>query len=585
MILAIGFYQCQRDLSYVGNPDNGIPVTPDPITARLQGNVLDENSLPAAGVTITVGTQTATTDAKGYFRINNAPLDKKAALVTAEKAGYFKGYRVFSATSGTNQVVIKLVKKTLVGTINGTSGGEVSLSNGAKISLPANGVVIASNSNAYTGTINVYAAYIDPSATDIPETVPGSFMANDKNNKRVTLSSFGMMAVELQSAAGEKLQVKSGATSTLTTPIPSALQSSAPASISLWSVDEQTGIWKEEGTATKQGNTYVGEVKHYSFWNCDVSVSAVNLSMTIKNSADSLPLVHALVRITRSGTYPTSAYGYTDSLGQVSGLVPSNENLVVAVLDPCHNAIYTQTVGPFTQSTNLGILYVSGASATANIVTVHGNLQNCSGGNVTNGFAIISMNNMAHYAAVDANGNFVTNFITCNNSASVVQIIGVDATTQQQGNVSVVTLAAPSTNAGTITACGTSATQFINYTLDGVSYSVSSSVPADSITAFTGNLQGTAILQTYISGMHQGNYISFRFDHPTAAAGTYPINVIYTNNTSTTSTVIAPSNVTITSYPQSIGQFYIGSFSASYMDPQTSTTHTVTGTFKIRRSV
>jgi hypothetical protein len=190
-------------LSYVGTGDPGQVVLPSPVTANLQGNVLDENGQPAANVVINVGSEITVTDTKGYFRINNAPLDKNAALVTAEKLGYFKALRSFSATSGTNQVVIKLIKKDLGGTINGTSGGDVSLSNGTKISLPANGIVKASDNSVYTGTVNVYASYIDPTASDILDRVPGSFMANDKDGKRVLLSSFGMMAVELESSAGE----------------------------------------------------------------------------------------------------------------------------------------------------------------------------------------------------------------------------------------------------------------------------------------------------------------------------------------------------------------------------------------------
>jgi hypothetical protein len=45
-------------------------------------------------------------------------------------------------------------------------------------------------------------------------------MADDKDAKRVFLTSYGMMAVELQSTAGERLQLKSGSTATLTSPIP-----------------------------------------------------------------------------------------------------------------------------------------------------------------------------------------------------------------------------------------------------------------------------------------------------------------------------------------------------------------------------
>lgn len=49
-----------------------------------------------------------------------------------------------------------------------------------------------------------------------------------------------------KSDGGKKLQIKSGAVATLTSPIPAETLSSAPATIALWYVDEQTGVWKEE---------------------------------------------------------------------------------------------------------------------------------------------------------------------------------------------------------------------------------------------------------------------------------------------------------------------------------------------------
>src|SRR5688572_14800940 len=139
LLVTILFFQCSRKSDF--NQPSSQPVSPEPISARLNGNVYDENGAPAQGVTVKVGAQTAVTDVFGSFRFNNAALDKKSALVTAEMTGYFKAYRTFAATAGTNFVAIKLTRKTLIGTINAANGGSVSLSNGAKISLPANGVV------------------------------------------------------------------------------------------------------------------------------------------------------------------------------------------------------------------------------------------------------------------------------------------------------------------------------------------------------------------------------------------------------------------------------------------------------------
>ena len=576
IFVSVLFFQCQKEVSHIGGPDPQI-VTPDPISARLQGTVLDENGQPASGVSVKVGSQVVVTDNRGYFRVQNASLDKKSSVVTAEKTGYFKAYRTFAATAATNQVIIKLIPKTLIGTIDAATGGNVSFTNGSKVALPANGVVKASSNTAYSGTINVYAAYIDPTSADIDQTVPGSFMANDINGSRVTLSSYGMMAVELESTAGEKLQIKTGATATLTTPIPSAVLSSAPQTIAMWSVDEQSGIWEEEGSATKQGNVYVGEVKHFSFWNCDVSVNAIILSLTIKN-ADGSPLVYGHVRIKRLTANPTQTHGWTDSAGHVSGYVPSNENLLLEVLDQCNNVIYSQNIGPFTQSTSLPPITIP--ATTNSVVTVKGKLLNCSGTPVTNGFAIVHYGYLTSYAQTDANGDFSTNFTTCTSAPTSVSVTGIDNAASQQSAVTSVNLVTPITNAGNISACGTSAVQYINYTLDGTSYSITGN-PTDSLQGWTSGQGGTTLFVTYISGfqMANNNNIYFNFSHPTQTNGTYTMTNLGVQNYNQV-TMIQPSTVTITNFPTLPGEYYEGSFTAQFT---AGGTHTLSGNFSIRK--
>jgi hypothetical protein len=575
VLTAILFYQCQKEVSYVGSGDPGQVVLPNPLKANLQGNVLDENGQPAGNVVIKIGSEFTTTDVKGYFRMNNAALDKNAALVSAQKAGYFTAYRTFNATSGTNQVVIKLIKKNLSGTISGTNGGDVTLTNGTKISLPGNGIVKASDNSNYTGTINVYASYIDPTAPDILERVPGSFMANDKDGKRVFLTSYGMMAVELESTAGEKLQIKSGNEATLNAPIPFSILSNAPATIPLWYVDEATGLWKEEGVAMKQGNNYVGTVKHFSFWNYDIKVPAITLSTTLKTSKG-LPLVNASVVI--SAKEYGSAAGYTDSLGQVKGLVPANMNLTLEVRDNCGSTIYSKNIGPFNKDADIGALTVTPSSQS--LVTVTGKLTNCSGAVVTKGYAIITVNNMVRYAKADAGGNFSTNYVLCNTGASNVQILGVDEAAQQQGTAASFPVTVPNTDAGTLSACGNSAAQYINYTIDADSYSI---VPPDSLTAFTQPLNSVQKMTTYIDGtkIGTGNHMNFKFEHTNPVAGTYAMLNISTQNFNTL-TIVQPFNVTVTNFPQAAGEFYEGSFTGQFKDAS-NVTHNVTCTFRVRR--
>ena len=579
-LAALVLGSCQKQTDYPVTPGSGTtqPILPSPVTATLQGNVFDETGQPASGATVKVGSVTVTTDSRGYFRITGAALDKNQSVVTASKAGYFKAYRTFAATSGANQVLIKLLKRSLAGTVSGTSGGDASLSNGSKVSLPAGGVVDAATGAAYTGQVSVYAAYIDPSAQDFGSIVPGSLMADDKNGKRVLLNSYGMLAVELEGTGGQKLQIKSGSNATLTTAIPGAALASAPATIPMWYVDETTGIWKEEGSATKVGNTYVGNVPHFSIWNCDQPMNYVNLQLTL-NGPNGQPLTFTALRFSRPQVtgWMSSTYAWTDSLGQVSGMVPANEQIVLEVLDQCWSTVYTQNMGPFTTNTTLPAITATIPGSSLSQVT--GTLVNCSNAPVTNGYAVVVLNHMIHYASVNSAGQFSVNVLSCGGGGNI-QILGIDNSTGIQSSVVTIPFTSGSSSASTISVCAQSAATYLNYTIDnGTQVSIGAT---DSLNYYSSPVAGTSNWNTYINGMtlpgtSSNHYISFTFSGP-AAAGTYNVSNFYVDGQQNSSSSVTS---TVTSWPNAFGDYIEGTFSGSYV--VSGTTHTVSGSYRLRR--
>jgi hypothetical protein len=581
VIIVLISIECRKELS----GENAFPgqgsYQSSPISATLQGNIIDENDQPAEGVVVTVGTKTATTNSHGYFRITDASLDKNASLVTAEQAGYFKAYRTFSATSGVNQVVIKLIKKTLAGTIDAASGGSVTLSNGSKVLLAANGVTKA-NGTAYAGSVSVYASYIDPASNDIGKKVPGSFMGDDKNNKRVVLSSYGMLAVNLESSAGEKLQIAANSSAALTIPIPTSISSSAPASISLWYIDEQTGVWKEQGTAQKEGNNYVGNVKHFSYWNCDSLLPAIGFSATFKTS-ENVPLANTYIVIkpNTSDSANGFAHGYTDSLGQINGLIPANINLTIEIYDQCGNVVYSKNIGPFAANTDLGTIIISNSANY--ITTIKGKLLSCSNTPVMHGYATIYFNDFVYNVSVNDQGEFSTNIISCYGIPGEFQILGVDETAQQQGTLTTFSVNSQVIDAGNIMACGTSSAQYINYNVDGVDHTISNNTN-DSFYCYTStSVNQFNTYDSYITGYHAPDNFSLYFSGD-KAAGVYPVNFMSVLNYNRIG-LAKPFNTTLTSFPQNIGDYYEGNFSGSFIDSSAITvTHNINCSFRIRKN-
>ena len=579
LLISIFIISCQKeaktDSPATGGGGTGTVVNPNPIQGNVTGKVIDNNNNVVAGATVRAGSNTTTTDSRGLFRFNNIQLDKYSAVITVEKPGFFKGYRVFSASSNnTNFVKLKLIPKTLIGNIDAVAGGSVSLPDNSKITLPASGVVVRSNSQSYSGSVKVYAAVIDPTSADISQIVPGSFQGTDANNFRVILTSFGMLTVELEGNSGEQLQIATGKTAKLRFTIPSSLRSTAPATIPLWSVDETTGLWKQEGSATKGTDYYEGDVSHFSFWNCDASSQTVFLEMTIVTAEG--PLSHVQVKLTRPNG--ASSYGYTDSSGHVGGLVPKNEALTLEVLNTCNQAISTQTVGPFSTNTNLGTITVT--VSPLNTLQVTGSAVNCSNQPVTNGNVLVYFEGQLYNRPLN-NGNFSLTITRCSNSAAAVEVVAVDNVANQQSTSPWTGSASTGTiTTGAISACGVSSVSFIDYSLDGSNYSLSAATPGDSISIY-GSSSGTNQNLTAIFGFRvsQPN-TKISFYTQGAAVGTFPIQQLSVNQYDS-ATIVTPFNINITTYG-ALGQFIEGNFTGQIRDISNNL-HTVAATFRVRR--
>lgn len=579
------FLACQKEVS------NG-PVTPGPgnnpvtVTASVVGRVINEMGDPVAGATVKAGISSALTDINGEFKLTNAQLTDKAAYVTVNKPGYFEGSRTFVAREGLKHFVeVQLVPKLEVGSINGTTGGTINLGNGSAITLPANGVVVKSSGAAYTGAVKVSMAWIDPTSKDLFRKMPGDLRGTDASNNEVAMESYGMIGVELNSTSGDRLQIATGKKATLKFPLPSSIQGSAPATIALWSFDETTGLWKQEGTATKSGSTYTAEVSHFSWWNCDIPITtAANFTATFVDQ-NGQPLTGYHVSIYKASNSYSGAHGYTDSAGFIAGRIPANEPLVLKVDGqyPCYSVIYTQNIAPVaTNATNnLGTIAVTLNSAFT--VTLTGTAENCSAAPVTNGYIEISTGNYGTFRKNISNGSFTLSFPKC--SAGDVTYYVVDkATNQQSTPVTINVTGGTTTNLGTLTACGVSTLEYIDFSYDGESFSMSN---ADSIGAFNSVQSPTLSITGYqVSPTTQTFNNIFLNVNNGGATGTFPL-ISISGKTNTLSFQYGSAqanaiNVVITA-DGGPGGYIEGNFAGSITDAN-SVSHQLQCAFRVRRS-
>lgn len=416
-------FSCKKDIDKtvvdppVDNTGFNIPAA-TPVTGRISGIVVDENNAPVQNAEVVLAGTSYTTDAKGFFHINNSTLDKYITTVTVNKTGYFKAIRAFSATESRNYLSIKLIPKTLAGTFDAAGGGAASLSNGTVLTFQGNGIVIKGTNTAYSGTVNVYASYIDPTATGFGPNIPGSLMGQDAEHMFV-LQSTGMIAVDLESTSGQALQLATGKTASIKLPVPASLLSKAPASIDTWSLDDR-GIWIKEGTATKNGNFYEMQVSHFSFWNCDVPANAIYLTIHVQDQNGN-PLSNSWVDLTipNNTSWWGSSYGLTDSSGTVAGLVPSNQTLEMDIspnIYSCNAPIASQNIGPFSSDTTLNITVTLTAGTST---TISGTVNGCNNQPLDSGFVYIYGGYYNSYTASISNGTYTITIPSCSSMGTV----------------------------------------------------------------------------------------------------------------------------------------------------------------------
>ncbi len=573
--LIIGlFISCKHNDTLVpGN--SGQIINPSPVHASVMGKVVDQNEHAIVGATVKSGSHITSTDNKGFFQFDNIEMDQYASVVTVNTNGFFTGIRTFSAAeASSNFVRIKLIPKILTGSVDASTGGATTLANGSLITLEANSAVIKSTGQSYNGNINIYAAAIDPTSNDIAEIIPGSFQGTDENNYRVLLKSYGMLGVQLESESGEPLQITTGKNATLRFAIPASLLNEAPATIPLWSLDETNGLWKQEGSATKTAGYYEGNVGHFSFWNIDMPNVSVNIDVSINTQHG--PLQNALVKITKisNGSF---SYDYSNSSGHVSGFVFANEPLLLEVINSCDEIVYSKNLGPYTQNTNLGTILVSTSDL---VINVTGTAENCNAMPVSDGKAFIYWDGHLVIAPI-TNGSFSTTIMKCSPVNSPVEIIVTDNITHQASTTWSGTSINSELQVGALTACSIAMDQYINYSVDGIDHALIG--PADSIDVI--NYSSSNLIKL-VGVSTSGDYVNFYLHSQGLALGSSQELETFHCPSIAPATLVTFNPLIFASITEygNVGEYISGNFAGTLVATQPNATHSISCSFRVKRS-
>ena len=266
-------------------------------TVTAQGTVVDDQGIPLSGATIKViaagaGTASASTANDGTFSI---PLRKGAAgVIRVEKAGFMPMVRAASSAAGNAAFAARVVLLPVASTQNFDSTQAAVLrvpGSSARVELAA-GSLVRNDGQAISGSATVQLTPIDPSK-DI-SFMPG-VMVDAKSG--TPIESLGALSVNFTDATGAPLNLASGQTATIRIPATPAPGATLPATFPLYHLNESTGLWVQEGTATLQTDPgtgdkyYEGTVSHFSWWNADqpITRSNVDIGATIGGASCTVP--------------------------------------------------------------------------------------------------------------------------------------------------------------------------------------------------------------------------------------------------------------------------------------------------------
>lgn len=308
-LLILGMVLLVSACSSDNNDDEANPV-PNPMDVTL--NVVSTLGVPIEGVFVNVlkgegevvaySSVAATTDAEGTIIIQNVP-EKSQLQFQLNKAGYANQVVMYRTPAFEQVATLSATMIEREAPIVFEASAEAALSgkDGAKLNVAADAFVDGAG-NVVTGDIELHMTPVDISTPAGLAAFPGSFSGiMDDGGRAPVIVSLGTTEFEF-SQGDEILQLAPGHTATIELPMysetyPDGSQVQLGDEIPLWYLDEESGIWQQEGVGTVVANygsstgfAMRAEVGHFSWWNCDVApeTGEVNLLVEIDDPNNEL---------------------------------------------------------------------------------------------------------------------------------------------------------------------------------------------------------------------------------------------------------------------------------------------------------
>ena len=266
-----------------------------PADTQIAITVVDSRGVALEGVTAT--SEIFTIESQSYnelkqLLVNVRPSESQGVL-RLSKAGYTDNLVYAEHTNFSNTVQATLLKRTPALEFNGFFGGEIIGIDGASVTIPPESL-IKPDGSIVTGTVELYMTPVDTNDPIKSKAFPGSFYGLPDEEQipvgeepQQQLFSYGVVEYAFF-ADGEELQLREGMQAELQLPLYTTKNIFDEVLviggiIPLWTLNETTGIWEQQGQGTiianpiaASGFSLKASTSHFTWFNTD----SWNLSST-----------------------------------------------------------------------------------------------------------------------------------------------------------------------------------------------------------------------------------------------------------------------------------------------------------------
>ena len=569
-LMVLCFFSCQKDdEGFTPLPNGGSDTSYE---SEIVGFVFDENNEPIDEASVSFNGTTVQTDELGVYLFKDVLVNSRHNFINIEKEGFFKGTKVFrTRTESTLALRTQLLEKNFNHSFDTGTGATIQEEN-VTINFTGNSVVYEGTTNSYSGEVKLAVRYLDPTDEALFLNMPGDLSGIDNDNVMQTLTSFGMAYVEMESPSGEPLQLKESHPAEMSMLVEDDLLSNAPETIPLWHFDTTSGLWKNEGTADLQGNTYTGKVAHFSCWNYDSNLPAIVINgRLIDPAGNPLPYLH--IKVSVEGV-AGQGQGWSNPDGTFAGAVAKDELLTIIITSNynCGTDVYNSEIGPFSQDTDIGDIVID-LSANPNFTHVTAQFVDCD-------------LNPIEYGAVSVGGNFYVmlnssidvSFLTCDPSLNY-SVIGYDLDNHFQSEAVALANIPGTNNLGTIAVCD----------LESYYIEINSEDPLSNITCtleLIADESDSGFNRLFGYSNEELRYIQLEYDDGVTGdfvLGTFNLSLgVIQEDELEQGYLLESGTVTITHYVQGVEDYVKGNYSITTTHSVNAGTFVFEGEFKLR---